>query len=298
MSSDSLTPAALHDRGAARARLSALQRLGPRLKTGCFRLEGVGPFLQACGAGFELQSIFWCPRLLASSLGKKLILQARREGVSTFQISPEDFRSLSCTSRASGIAAVARQRWSALSAIDPGAGLCWLAIERIRSPGNLGTILRTAEACGAAGLIVLDARAGARGAPPVFTDPYAPDVVQASRGALLHLQLVRASRAAFLSWARAEGVQLLASSPHARADYTEVPLRRPRVLLIGEERRGLSDSLLSEGEPLRIPILGVGDSLNVAVATGVLLYELLRRDRARGSAPGTPNHLDLRPPVR
>lgn len=280
MSSGALSRAARHERGAERARLNALQRLGPRLKTGCFRLEGVGPFIQACGAGLDLQSIFWCQRLLGSSLGKKLILQARRSGVSTFQVSPEDFRSLSCTARASGVAAVARQPWSALCAIDPRAGLCWLAIERIRSAGNLGTILRTAEACGAAGLIVLDARAGAKGAPPVFTDPYAPDVVQASRGALFHLELVRTTRAAFLSWARREGVQLLASSPRASADYTQAPIRRPRVLLIGEERRGLSDSLLAEGEPLRIPILGVGDSLNVAVATGVLLYELLRRDRA------------------
>lgn len=267
-----------HARGVARARLRALRRLGPRLKSGQFRLEGVGPFLQACGAGIELDAILWSPRLLASSLAEKLVRQQRRAGVSTFKVSPEDFRALSCATRASGVAAVARQRWVRLAQIDPRAGLCWLAVEQIRSPGNLGTILRTAEACGAAGLIVLDARAGAKGAPPALTDPYAPEVVQASRGALFHLELVRTTRAAFLAWAREHEVQLLASSPRAARDYTQAPLRRPRVLLIGEERHGLSEGLLATGEPLRIPILGSGDSLNVAVATGVLLYELLRRD--------------------
>lgn len=293
MSADVRSPAARHQRGVARARLQGLRRLGTRLKTGRFRLEGVGPFLQACGAGVEFESILWSPRLLGSSLAQKLIRSQRRAGVSTFKVSPEDFRSLSCTARASGVAAVARQRWKPLSQIDPQAGLCWLAIERIRSPGNLGTILRTAEACGAAGLIVLDARAGASGAPDAVTDPYAPDVVQASRGALFHLQTVRATRTAFLAWATQHEVQLLASSPRAPTDYTEAPLRTPRVLLIGEERRGLSDSLLERGEPLRIPILGVGDSLNVAVATGVLLYELLRR-----SAPASADRSDLGPPVR
>jgi RNA methyltransferase, TrmH family len=294
VSSQEQSPALRHQRGVARARLQALRRLGTRLKSGQFRLEGVGPFLQACGAGIELDSILWSPRLLRSSLAQKLVRHQRRAGVPTFKVSPEDFRGLSCTARASGVAAVARQRWSPLAQIDPGAGLCWLAIERIRSPGNLGTILRTAEACGAAGLLILDARAGAANAPEAITDPYAPDVVQASRGALFHLQTVRTTRTAFLAWARQHEVQLLASSPKAPTDYTQAPLRRPRVLLIGEERRGLSDSLLAAGEPLRIPILGVGDSLNVGVATGVLLYELLRRS---ASAPAGPDRVELRPPV-
>ena len=188
-------------------------------------------------------------------------------------MTPEEFRSISVTERASGLAAVLKQHWTPLRDADPRRGLCWVAVGLVRSQGNLGTMIRTAEAVGAAGLILLGRE----------TDPFDPAVVRASMGGIFPIQLVRATITEFAAWKRATGCRVVGTSPAATASYTEVPLEAPLVVMFGEERAGLTDEERAACTHFaRIPIVGRADSLNVGVSAGVILYEVLRR---RGTLP-------------
>lgn len=143
-------------------------------------------------------------------------------------------------------------------------------IERLRSPGNLGTILRTAEACGVAGIIFVGPEC----------DPFDPAVVRASMGGIFHLRLIRTSPAELIGWALAQRLQLVGLSPDAERLWTDLPSAGPVALVIGEERGGLSASLRSlTHTTVRLPMRGRADSLNVGVAAGVMMYELIRRAR-------------------
>ena len=153
---------------------------------------------------------------------------------------------------------------------DPQSGpdACWIALETIRSPGNLGTILRTCEAVGAAGLILLRPRGA-------VIDPHDPDVVRASLGAVLSRRLVRATPSELRGWARRSDCVVVGATPKGSHDYRAVSYRRPVVLMLGDERKGLSPRQQALCDvTVRIPMAGRGDSLNVAVAAGVLLYEV------------------------
>jgi TrmH family RNA methyltransferase len=247
--------------------IARLRTRGQRDRSGLFVVEGVGAFLHACDAA-EVVGVAHSDVLLRASTAQRAVRRARQAGVPVERMSPEAFRALSCTQRASGVAAVVRQRWVPIEAVDPARGTCVLALERLRSPGNLGTILRTAEAAGVRTVVLLDPA----------TDPHDPAVVRASMGALLRLELVRALPGELASWARAAGARCIGTSPRAALDHTRLPLDRPPVVLVGEERSGLApDAERACEQVVRIPNLGRCDSLNVAVATGVVLFDLVRR---------------------
>ncbi len=170
--------------------------------------------------------------------------------------------------RASGIGAIVRQHWSRLHRASPRGGLCWLAVTRVRSPGNLGSLLRTSAAVGGSGLIVIGRN----------VDPFDPAVVRASMGAVFQQRIVRCGRQAFGHWVRRHRCQVVGASPDAEQPYHRMRYRRPAVLLLGEERRGLSDAQRALcGTTVRIPMVGDVDSLNLAVAGSLMLYEVFRR---------------------
>ena len=233
-----------------------------------FWIEGLRQFIQAIDAGLTFDTIVHSRVLLKSGDVRKRLDRLAATGVRHAGVSPEQFRSISITERASGVGAIVRQHWTGLDRLDPHEGLGWLVIESIRSPGNLGTILRTAEASGAAGVIFIGPHA----------DPFDPRVVRASMGGIFHLKLVRTTFPQVRVWARENGVRLIGLSPRAPMLWTEVPTDRPAALLLGEERQGLSHHATAMCETsVRLPIVGRADSINVAVATGVMLYELVRR---------------------
>lgn len=254
----------------------SLGRRPEREQCGLHFVEGVRPVLHARDAGIEFHTVVLSEILLTNSFAAKRVRQMKRAGVRVVRVTPEEFRSISVTERASGIAAVLRQHWTPLAEVDAARGLCWVAVGLVRSQGNLGTMIRTAEAVGAAGLIVLSRE----------TDPFDPAVVRASMGGVFPLQFVRATVGEFTVWARGKGCRVTGTSPSAIASYTEVPVEVPLVVMFGEERSGLSDDERAACTHLaRIPIVGRADSLNVGVAAGVMLYEVLRRSQA-GSGVG------------
>ncbi|MGC3966330.1 MAG: RNA methyltransferase [Pirellulales bacterium] len=228
-------------------------------------------------AGFRFDVVVYSPKLIPSPTVEIQLRRLRRDGVPTLRVAPEDFRKISTAPRASGVAALVRERWRPPGEVDPQAGLCLLAIESLRSAGNLGTILRTAEACGVGGVFFTDDG----------WDPYEPDVVRASMGGMFHLPLARTDGAELARWCRERGVALVGLSPEATQLWTDLPRDRPTCLVIGEERQGISASLNGRCDMhVRLPMAGTADSLNVAVATGIALYEFMRRAlHAKGMTP-------------
>ena len=148
----------------------------------------------------------------------------------------------------------------------------YVVAEAIEKPGNLGTILRSSDAAGVTGLIVCDR----------CTDIYNPNVVRASVGTLFTVPTIEAEGQQTLKWLKKQGIAILAATPEATLEFTEVDLNRPLAIAVGTEQLGLSDRWMKEADlQVRIPMNGVADSLNVAMATTLLLYEVNRQRKKR-----------------
>jgi RNA methyltransferase, TrmH family len=232
-----------------------------------FFIEGVRNFVQIADNRFEIATILFSEKLLTAPLARKLVRQARRDGVPTLNLTPEQFRHISSAERASGIAAIVKQRWSKLDTISPQTGLCWLALETVRSPGNLGTLIRTSEAVGGAGLILLGNQ----------IDPYAPDVMRASMSGILAQHFVRTTFDRLANWLQRHQCQVIGASPEGTIDLHQFTYPRSTVLFLGEERQGLTSQQRDLCHHLvRIPMVGEADSLNLGVAGSLFLYEVYR----------------------
>jgi TrmH family RNA methyltransferase len=249
-------------------RVRSLSQRRARDSAGVFLIEGVRQFLRAYEADFEFDTILHSRILLRNELVQKLVRQLIARGVRRVSLSPEQFRAIQTAERASGIAAIVRQRFTPLARASGQRGLCWLVIEHLRSPGNLGTILRTAEATGVAGVIFVGDSC----------DPFDPRVVRASMGGIFHLNLARASPQSLREWLKRNDVRAIALDPRAPRLWIDLPIDAPLALFIGEEREGLSAPLRELCEiGVRLSMMGRADSLNVAVAAGVMMYDLVRR---------------------
>ena len=144
----------------------------------------------------------------------------------------------------------------------------YLVAERIEKPGNLGAILRSADAAGANGIIVCDK----------CTDIYNPNVITASTGTLFSVPLAESSSAEAATWLKKNGIRTLAATPHTDKNYTEVDMAAGIAIIVGAEQYGLSNFWLDNADlKVKIPMLGLADSLNVATATTILLYESARQ---------------------
>ena len=211
-----------------------------------------------------------CRELLTHPFAHHLIREQKKRGVALLEVPCTVMARLSQVQDSQGLGAVVRQRWQRLERVRPGRELCWVAVETIRSPGNLGTILRTSDAVGGAGLILLGPA----------TDPYDPGTVRATMGAMFTQRFVRTSPEEIKHSKRRSQYLLAGTSPAAPQDYHEVRYKAPTILLIGEERKGLSAELQAMCDLLvSIPMVGESDSLNVAMATGIMLYELFNQRR-------------------
>jgi len=256
------------------ARIRRLRLRTVRQRTGLHFIEGFRPFLQVTDAHLPIETVIYSEILAQNPIVQKKVRLTKRDGVRVLRMSPEQFRSISLTPRASGIGTILPQHWTPLDQIDPHKGLCWVVVRALRSPGNLGTIIRTAGAVGAGGLILLEDS----------IDLFDPSIVRASMGGIFRLQVVRTTIQAFALWSGQHACDVLGTSPTADSLYTEVPMAPPLMVLFGEERKGLTPEEFAVcTHRARIPIVGSADSLNVGVAAGVILYEMLRRRPATTS---------------
>jgi TrmH family RNA methyltransferase len=251
-------------------KLRLLHERQERDRTGLFLIDGVRPVVQALQLEVKLDTVIVAPKMLTGAAAERVVRQLSRAGVPMLSVTPEIYHSFSQAAEPQGIGAVVRQRWEPLHQLKPSRGLCWIAVEAVQSPGNLGTIIRTSEAVGGAGLILIGDNA----------DPYDPATVRASMGALFNQRFVRTTLQEFAKWKRRRQCTLVGTSPAAATDYHAVAYPRPTLLLMGGEKQGLSDSMQALCDiRVKIPMVGRSDSLNVAVATSIMLYELFNQRR-------------------
>lgn len=231
-----------------------------RDKTGEFLIEGYRELLAAVDNGWEVRSLFYCPKLF---LGGNEMALLERSNAELIEVTPEVFEKMSYRDRPDGLLGVAPQKKRALEDLS---GDFFALAEAIEKPGNLGTILRSCDAAGVDGLIVVDR----------CTDIFNPNVVRASVGTLFTVPVVEATSAEALAWL--EGVDVLAATPQAEVEYTEVDMTRPIAIAVGTEQVGLTEKWMEKTQ-VKIPMLGKANSLNVATATTLMLYEAVRQRR-------------------
>jgi RNA methyltransferase, TrmH family len=248
----------------------SLRQRKQREATGLFLVEGihhVGEAVQAAASGItgpSIEYIFFAPGLLKSEFAIQLVRDQSRQGIACFEAAEDVFRSLTEKENPAGILAVLRQKDAQLRDLNP-ANFPWcVALVSPQDPGNIGTILRTIDAVGASGLILIDNSA----------DPYHPSSVRASMGALFWKPVVRVALEEFKGWARQYEYNVYGSSARGHLDYRSLEAYRlPLILLLGSEREGLAPEALEIcSELIRLPMLGRVTSLNLAVAAGVMLY--------------------------
>jgi TrmH family RNA methyltransferase len=166
------------------------------------------------------------------------------------------------------VVGVFEQRYGNLERQTPSGTETWLALDRVRDPGNLGTIIRTADAAGASGVILVGE----------CTDPFSMETVRATMGSVFALPVARCSAEEFLAWQKRSGAEVVATHLAGSVDYRTVNYsRKPVVLLMGNEQSGLPETMAKAADrTVRIPQQGRADSLNLAIATAVMLFEARR----------------------
>ncbi len=248
--------------------IRALRQRKQREASGQFVIEGIRPVATAIEQGAAVVRLVVAPDLLQSDVARALVAGQQAAGTPVLAVSAAVFASLSLKDGPQGIAAVVAQQWHPLAAVDAAAGGVWVALDSVADPGNLGTILRTADAVGARGVVLLGNT----------TDPYDPAALRASMGAVFTQRLVRATFADVTAHCRQHGVLLVGTSDAAATHYRAASYRAPLMLLMGSERQGLDAAQQAAcAVVVHIPMRGTSDSLNLAVATGVLLYEVLHQ---------------------
>jgi RNA methyltransferase, TrmH family len=247
-----------------------------RRREGAFVVEGIQPVWRAVEAGWEIEALIAAPELLAGSAVAGMLAQQEAKGVRVARLSRELFVRLSGREGPAGLAAIVRGRAGPLHDLTPAPGAVFVALHRIASPGNLGTIIRTADAVGGSGVILIGDSA----------DPFAPAAVKASMGSLFAVGVAHVPDAgAFFGWAAGHGIGVLATSGTAGREHWNVQYRLPLAVLFGSEGDGLPQDLLARADlRVRIPMTGTAESLNLAAAAAVLLYEV-RRHAIGASGP-------------
>ena len=161
------------------------------------------------------------------------------------------------------VLAVFDQAFIPLSALQPRSASCWVALEQVRDPGNLGTIIRTADAAGCGGVILIDD----------CVDPFSVEAVRATMGSIFAVTVTRTTREEFLAWRAAWPGSVVGTRLDGSTDYRATPYRHPTLVLMGNEQAGLTDALAAACDVnVKIPMRGRADSLNLAIATGVMVY--------------------------
>jgi len=237
-----------------------------------FIIEGYRELLRAVDSGHTIDLLFICRELFLGLNEEDLIARLQKNRVPVLPCSEAVFRKLSYRDRPDGLLAVAPQQHKTVAHLEQllknKKNPFLIVAEAIEKPGNLGTILRSADAVGIDGVIVCDP----------CTDIHNPNVVRASVGTLFTVPVVEATSVETLTWLKAKQIAILAATPSAKQEFTKTDMTVPLAIVVGTEQLGLSEQWLREADlQVRIPMLGVADSLNAAMATTLLLYEALRQ---------------------
>lgn len=252
-------------------RVRALRDKRHRREEGLFLAEGLRIVAEARDVGHLPQFLFFTRESSAHPLVVALIAEVEAGGGEAIETLPDIMSKLSGKDNPQSVVGVFAEFVSPIETIDRSRAPIWLVAERLRDPGNLGTILRTGDAIGAGALFLIGD----------CVDPFSSEAVRASMGALFTIPIVRSEWREFETWLRGGEGQLVGLSLDAAVDYRAASYRAPVFLLTGNEARGLPAPCVAACDlTVKIPMLGRADSLNAAVATAVVAYRVLDRVHA------------------
>jgi len=245
--------------------LRSLRDKKARRAEGLFLAEGLRILTEARDSGRFPEIVAFSPEGGKHPLAAEIIAATEAAGGDAIETSADILSKMSGKDNPGLILGAYRQPATDLAAIDRTSSPLWIVAQALRDPGNIGTILRTGDAVGAGGLILIDDSA----------DPYSVEAVRASMGAIFTQQVATARWPEFLAWLRSGEGQLVGTSLKATHDYLEAEYRRPCFLLIGNEQQGLPADYEAECDLLvKIPMAGRADSLNAAIAAAVMAFQV------------------------
>jgi TrmH family RNA methyltransferase len=249
-------------------KIKQIRSLGSRKRRqeqGVFVVEGIRHVGEAVESGAWIDFLLYAPELLTSDYAYSLITQLKLKNIPVFSTTPDIFADLADKEHPQGILAVVRQKIIPLESLSKDNFSWGVAIVSPQDPGNLGTLMRTLDAAGADGLIVLEQG----------TDIYHPTSVRASMGTIFWKPVVYATLAEFRAWQNVNNFHLYGTSAKGSVNFTEANYERPAILLLGSEREGLNEEQIAMCDSLvSLPMRGHATSLNLSVAAGILLYEM------------------------
>jgi TrmH family RNA methyltransferase len=248
--------------------IKALTSKRDREQSGTFMAEGLKLVIDALELGWTIRTLVYAKAAKSKPLVEQVAAKTVANGGLVLEVSEKVLSSITRRDNPQMVVGIFEQRWSSLEELRPAKGSTFVALDRVRDPGNLGTIIRTADAAGASGVILVGD----------CTDPFSLETVRATMGSVFAVPLVKTSAAGFLTWHKQSGIEVVATHLAGAVDYRTVDYtKKPVAVLMGNEQSGLPDELAKAADKLaRIPQQGRADSLNLAVATAVMLFEARR----------------------
>ena len=246
-------------------RLRALRDKKARRSEGMFLAEGLRIIAEARDSGLLPEIVVFSPEGARHPLAAQIIATAEAAGADAIETTPDILTKMSGKDNPQMLLGAYRQPSTSLDAVDRGTSDLWFVAQALRDPGNIGTILRTADAVGAGGLILVDDCA----------DPYSVESVRASMGAIFTQAVANARWPEFVQWLRGGAGQLVGTSLNATNDYLAAEYRKPCFVLVGNEQQGLPSHYEQACDLLvKIPMAGRADSLNAAIAAAVVAFQV------------------------
>ncbi len=231
-------------------------------------IEGLRQIQRAETAGMEMLHVYYCEQLCSGSEILEYIKHLHKIGSLPWRCNEAVFRKLAYCEHPDGILAITRQRHLALEKLEISSNPLLLVAVNLEKPGNLGAMLRTADAAGVEAVLVCDPN----------TDIYNPNVIRSSLGLVFTMQVAQTDSEIARSWLRKNKIRTLAASPHAEVDYCKTDCNGPLAVIVGAESDGLCKEWIRGADiVVKIPMRGKGDSLNVSVAAGILIFEAIRQ---------------------
>ena len=241
----------------------ALHMRKAREESGRFLAEGLKIVTEAVELGRAPRILLYSAEAGAHPLARRARAATEAAGGEAIEVSRDILAKISRRDNPQTVLAVFDQTFAPLTALDPTAAACWVALEAVRDPGNLGTIVRTADAAGCGGVILVGD----------CCDPYSVEAVRATMGSVFAVKIAKASVAEFLSWRAVWPGSVVGTLLSATTDFGAATYAAPSLILMGNEQAGLTPELAAACDvTVKIPMRGRADSLNLAVATGVMIY--------------------------
>ncbi len=241
----------------------ALHLRKAREESGLFLAEGLKIVAEAVALGHAPRILLHGPDAADHPLLRQAAAAARAAGGDVVEVNRQILEKVSRRDNPQTVIGVFPQAFAPLEALEPRSARCWVALEQVRDPGNLGTIVRTADAAGCGGVILVGD----------CCDPYSVEAVRATMGSIFAVRIAKASSEAFLAWRRTWPGAVVGTLLSATTDYREAAYPAPVMVLMGAEQSGLTPELAGACDmAVKIPMRGRADSLNLAVAAGIMIY--------------------------